>query len=154
MILKKEGKWGLVDIKNSSVKIPFEYDSLRVMDMSNYLAYLENDKWGVINEHGEKMMEAKYDGIDMMGDQLYSNLEYDYKTCFYYNDGHGGIINEELKETIKFIDIRPSGSLYREEDLYWVSKKGVDNWGIINGCLLYTSPSPRDRTRSRMPSSA
>ena len=23
-----------------------------------------------------------------------------------------------------------------------------------NGCLLYTSPSPRDRTRSRMPSSA
>ena len=24
----------------------------------------------------------------------------------------------------------------------------------LNGCLLYTSPSPRDRTRSRMPSSA
>ena len=24
----------------------------------------------------------------------------------------------------------------------------------ICGCLLYTSPSPRDRTRSRMPSSA
>ena len=26
--------------------------------------------------------------------------------------------------------------------------------GWIIGCLLYTSPSPRDRTRSRMPSSA
>ena len=29
--------------------------------------------------------------------------------------------------------------------------------GVIpesNSCLLYTSPSPRDRTRSRMPSSA
>ena len=25
---------------------------------------------------------------------------------------------------------------------------------IDDGCLLYTSPSPRDRTRSRMPSSA
>ena len=25
---------------------------------------------------------------------------------------------------------------------------------IIGTCLLYTSPSPRDRTRSRMPSSA
>ena len=24
----------------------------------------------------------------------------------------------------------------------------------LNHCLLYTSPSPRDRTRSRMPSSA
>ena len=28
------------------------------------------------------------------------------------------------------------------------------NKEIINRCLLYTSPSPRDRTRSRMPSSA
>ena len=26
--------------------------------------------------------------------------------------------------------------------------------GKTNDCLLYTSPSPRDRTRSRMPSSA
>ena len=26
--------------------------------------------------------------------------------------------------------------------------------GILHRCLLYTSPSPRDRTRSRMPSSA
>ena len=26
--------------------------------------------------------------------------------------------------------------------------------GGINGCLLYTSPSPRDRQKSRMPSSA
>jgi GxxExxY protein len=25
---------------------------------------------------------------------------------------------------------------------------------LTKGCLLYTSPSPRDRTRSRMPSSA
>ena len=35
----------------------------------------------------------------------------------------------------------------------------VDEWAtrvriIDNNCLLYTSPSPRDRTRSRMPSSA
>ena len=28
------------------------------------------------------------------------------------------------------------------------------NIGPKNTCLLYTSPSPRDRTRSRMPSSA
>ena len=26
--------------------------------------------------------------------------------------------------------------------------------GVVESCLLYTSPSPRDRTRSRMPSSA
>ena len=28
------------------------------------------------------------------------------------------------------------------------------NWPKLEDCLLYTSPSPRDRTRSRMPSSA
>ena len=40
--------------------------------------------------------------------------------------------------------------------------KGTDDYGLgkahliysIKSCLLYTSPSPRDRTRSRMPSSA
>ena len=32
-----------------------------------------------------------------------------------------------------------------------VIEKGV---AAMNTCLLYTSPSPRDRTRSRMPSSA
>ena len=26
--------------------------------------------------------------------------------------------------------------------------------GVLGGCLLYTSPSPRDRQKSRMPSSA
>ena len=34
---------------------------------------------------------------------------------------------------------------------------GIDSTTSSNkffGCLLYTSPSPRDRTRSRMPSSA
>ena len=35
-----------------------------------------------------------------------------------------------------------------------LEKLGVSVLGCIPICLLYTSPSPRDRTRSRMPSSA
>ena len=31
---------------------------------------------------------------------------------------------------------------------------GSEDYEVVKGCLLYTSPSPRDRTRSRMPSSA
>ena len=31
---------------------------------------------------------------------------------------------------------------------------GIEFLAVIGVCLLYTSPSPRDRTRSRMPSSA
>ena len=30
----------------------------------------------------------------------------------------------------------------------------IANWTSFNSCLLYTSPSPRDATLSRMPSSA
>ena len=35
-------------------------------------------------------------------------------------------------------------------------RQGLNTAGFVTGysCLLYTSPSPRDRTRSRMPSSA
>ena len=32
-------------------------------------------------------------------------------------------------------------------EIPWVNR-------VVDTCLLYTSPSPRDRTRSRMPSSA
>ena len=35
-------------------------------------------------------------------------------------------------------------------ELFTISSKDVEDYI----CLLYTSPSPRDRTRSRMPSSA
>jgi endonuclease/exonuclease/phosphatase family metal-dependent hydrolase len=34
------------------------------------------------------------------------------------------------------------------------SSKSIRLYALEGGCLLYTSPSPRDRTRSRMPSSA
>ena len=46
---------------------------------------------------------------------------------------------------------REKGNINRQYErgyLEWVK------WLEDHGCLLYTSPSPRDRTRSRMPSSA
>ena len=43
----------------------------------------------------------------------------------------------------------------REDPVYTLDIGGpVRSSGRIGDCLLYTSPSPRDRTRSRMPSSA
>ena len=41
------------------------------------------------------------------------------------------------------------------DNIYVVGDAAYDSSNIRNNiCLLYTSPSPRDRTRSRMPSSA
>ena len=41
-----------------------------------------------------------------------------------------------------------------QPDSLAIMEEGVSSDVIKNICLLYTSPSPRDRTRSRMPSSA
>ena len=40
------------------------------------------------------------------------------------------------------------------QSVYKLPRQYFAKFGAIIGCLLYTSPSPRDRTRSRMPSSA
>ena len=44
--------------------------------------------------------------------------------------------------------------LVQKLDKMWIlpNKQNKDSMSI--GCLLYTSPSPRDRQKSRMPSSA
>ena len=74
-----------------------------------------------------------------------------------------------LKSTdIELLDTRKTLPNLRYEQKYSTSLGGVKNhrFGLFDaimlkdnhlkayGCLLYTSPSPRDRTRSRMPSSA
>ena len=41
-----------------------------------------------------------------------------------------------------------------KEDTPYLLIKEIQPDILVKGCLLYTSPSPRDRTRSRMPSSA
>ena len=43
------------------------------------------------------------------------------------------------------------GSLVAGYFMHLISERALITWIL---CLLYTSPSPRDRTRSRMPSSA
>ena len=43
---------------------------------------------------------------------------------------------------------------YIDKRIKQMEKEGVSFECNVKVCLLYTSPSPRDRTRSRMPSSA
>ena len=72
---------------------------------------------------------------------------------------------------IELTDVDPAdvAKVMRQETPEWIRQAGnpivkpvyeglfggwEGNWMAYNVCLLYTSPSPRDRTRSRMPSSA
>ena len=55
----------------------------------------------------------------------------------------------ECKKDLQIATIIPSTeTVYKQ----FVSENKKPLW--VKSCLLYTSPSPRDRTRSRMPSSA
>ena len=48
-----------------------------------------------------------------------------------------------------------SGSIYLDgEDVTGLKPHMLFSKGLLRTCLLYTSPSPRDRSLSRMPSSA
>ena len=50
---------------------------------------------------------------------------------------------------------RPKTKLSTEIDFHLIKANKITQIAIWpETCLLYTSPSPRDRTRSRMPSSA
>ena len=59
-----------------------------------------------------------------------------------------GHTEEEYKGLAKFIEFMGSP----EMDLYYHNMTGYS--AVTKGCLLYTSPSPRDKRQSRMPSSA
>ena len=66
--------------------------------------------------------------------------------------GGGG---EELGESLPEGGVLPVGREFgegREDEAAKVETRVRQDEKF--GCLLYTSPSPRDRTRSRMPSSA
>ena len=58
---------------------------------------------------------------------------------------------------VSLIDSLPAGITFTGSSVtqgQYNATTGLWTVGTINDCLLYTSPSPRDRTRSRMPSSA
>ena len=65
-------------------------------------------------------------------------------------DSEGEIVKERLSRVKR---ARPTGQLQNPDDIISTDKFLTAKRGSYR-CLLYTSPSPRDRTRSRMPSSA
>src|SRR5664280_3034512 len=60
------------------------------------------------------------------------------------------LVARELRSLIGVEDLRPSKPRHRLLERFDAE---VGRQRVREPCLLYTSPSPRDRTRSRMPSS-
>ena len=62
-------------------------------------------------------------------------------------------INSLIKIAREY-NIENANSMRGQELLFALLQAQTRRKGIIYGCLLYTSPSPRDKRQSRMPSSA
>ena len=75
------------------------------------------------------------------------------------NKQSGISVQGGTKSKKNIIDIFAKSNLFRDEKPYSVHRLDKDTSGVFiiaknRDCLLYTSPSPRDRQKSRMPSSA
>ena len=65
----------------------------------------------------------------------------------------GDNLNLTRNSVIGFVNrLKRSGHVFKRDEKDQHKKRVIEERKI--SCLLYTSPSPRDRTRSRMPSSA
>ena len=65
------------------------------------------------------------------------------------------ILNEiDILDSVREESCSPLDIAWRDDQGNEIKKININEFGEVITCLLYTSPSPRDRTRSRMPSSA
>ena len=62
---------------------------------------------------------------------------------------------DSFEQNITFVDLAPV-LLANSASVRWLQERALQPFGMerFRPCLLYTSPSPRDATLSRMPSSA
>ena len=70
-------------------------------------------------------------------------------TVFGVGGAGGNAINNMIEAGLSGVEFVAANT-----DAQALSKSLSDSKMQLGVCLLYTSPSPRDRTRSRMPSSA
>ena len=113
-------------------------------------------------------MEHELDVIERMGFISYFLINQDIvrfaRSKGFFHVGRGSGANSMVAYCLGITDVDPIElDLYFERFLSTARKKPPDfdidfSWKdrdeVYKYCLLYTSPSPRDRTRSRMPSSA
>ena len=124
-------------------------------------------KWSYYPESNVKDIAAKFRELQIPCDGIYLDIDYmDGFRCFTWNKEYFPDPKRMVKEleddgfkTIVIIDpgikIDKDYSVYQEgveNDYFCKRADGPYMKGKV--CLLYTSPSPRDRQKSRMPSSA
>ena len=149
--------WWLKKFSPSLIWIA-DYNNLHVMPGENRVIWRGLQKWF------DNLIASKADALTTVSEGLVEHLEeYNQNVIVLEN----GMMNlkpfPEAKPNDKFT-ICYTGSLYPEQsteillkalnELIKEEKIDKTDLELVYACLLYTSPSPRDATLSRMPSSA
>ena len=120
---------------------------LGLWSVRSFFGFSTNAEATVLNGRWSKAVETHYDEqfpIKRLGTNLWAAL--DFKL---FNEGRPGVV------------LGRDQWLYSDEEFNPIVNEELNlqgNYALVEGvrqtCLLYTSPSPRDRQKSRMPSSA
>ena len=89
---------------------------------------------------------SKY--MNQVGSDLFTQSLEDTLHQFEEADNFGSLIRPRVTDASELLELLRERKIGEDLFLADVHQK------VLTACLLYTSPSPRDRTRSRMPSSA
>ena len=108
----------------------------------NFVSPITTKPWG---KHIPKLAEEKAPTKD----ELNSQLLYSEPTGLNIDTGLPEIDKEKFKEGVYYQSMAKIQTIHEDCDIL------IIGGGMAGtGCLLYTSPSPRDKRQSRMPSSA
>ena len=105
----------------------------------------------------ERFLEKMLPAIEAMKVGVSEDPDADYGPVVtaVHRDSINANVTKAVKEGATLLVDGRDFSLQGYEDGFFVGPSLLDNvTPDMETCLLYTSPSPRDRTRSRMPSSA
>ena len=97
-------------------------------------------------------MGDKGQGIKSKNDRITSATYHESKDILWVGTRKSGLFEFKTKPSLRLIKRHHSGNTKIPSNQ--INTMLLDTRGQLWVCLLYTSPSPRDRTRSRMPSSA
>ena len=105
--------------------------------------YNRTELVGSAQRAGKREQFPFYDDIDFVGDTDVDSMSTGYTAAWTWDIANSVVTaGTDLRYIKQEVNEITSGSL------------GFSSWQDRNSCLLYTSPSPRDKRQSRMPSSA
>ena len=102
--------------------------------------------------------ETEEDTPEEQADKPYKKVDYKKRYDDLKKHYDGRVNSFKSREQELLAEIRANRPTYKApksaEEIEAFKKEYPDVYGVVETCLLYTSPSPRDLSTSRMPSSA